>query len=134
MAPSIDSFARTLPFAQKRYSATVAGRIHLAERRAKFRYPIDLRVGFRYFSQGGRLSGAGRAVNIGSGGILVDSRHQITEGALVEISIEWPLLLDGRIPLQLVAVGRVLRHGTSHFAATFERHEFRTMKRSSPQP
>jgi hypothetical protein len=134
MAPSIHSFARTLPFARERYSETVAGAIHLAERRLKFRYPIDLRVGFRYFSQGTRLSGAGRAVDIGSGGILVESKHRVIEGAIIEMSVEWPALLDGRIPLQLVAVGRVLRHGTSHFAAAFERHEFRTMKISSPQP
>jgi len=60
----------------------------------------------------------------------VASEHQITVGALVEMSIEWPSMIDGRIPLQLVAVGRILRReeccGTSRFAATFERYEFRT--------
>ncbi len=63
------------------------------------------------------------------------STQQIIVGALVEMNIEWPFLIDGRIPLQLVAIGRVLRQdatlGASHFAATFERYEFRTIKRSN---
>ncbi len=67
-------------------------------------------------------------MNLSSGGVLVASQHQMNEGALVEMRIEWPLLLDGKTPLQLIAVGRVLRHGISHFAAAFERYEFRTMK------
>jgi hypothetical protein len=134
MAASNHSFAGIPPFLEERSSSLVANWPVQAERRVKFRYPIDLRVAFRYFSHRTRLSGTGRAVNIGSGGILVDSAHQIAEGALVEISIEWPCLLHGRIPLQLVAVGRVLRRGTSQFAVSFEGHEFRTMKISSPQP
>jgi hypothetical protein len=69
-----------------------------------------------------------------SGGILVVSQHAIVVGELVELRIEWPLLLDGRIPLQLIATGRVLRGGTFHFAAAFERHEFRTLRSSSLPP
>ncbi len=44
------------------------------------------------------------------------------------MNIEWPLLLHGRVPLQLFAVGRVLRRDLLHFAASFERHEFRIAK------
>ncbi len=128
MAASNHSIAGILPFPAELRKAIAANWPDQAERRVKYRYPIDLRVGFHYFSQGTRFSGAGRAVNIGSGGILVDSRHQIMEGALVEMSIEWPCVLDGRIPLRLVAFGRVVRRGTSQFAVSFERHEFRTMK------
>jgi hypothetical protein len=134
MAASNHAFATILSLPEEHRREIVANWPVRAERRLKFRYPIDLRVGFRYFSHGTRISGEGRAVNIGSRGILVDSLHQIADGALVEMSIEWPCVLHGRIPLQLVAVGRVLRRGTSQFAVSFERHEFRTMKISSPQP
>lgn len=134
MAASNHSFATILSLPEDHRREILANWPVRAERRLKFRYPIDLRVSFRYFSHGARLSGQGRAVNIGSRGILVDSTHQIAEGALVEMCIAWPCVLHGRIPLQLVAVGRVLRRGTSQFAVSFERHEFRTMKISSPQP
>ena len=46
----------------------------------------------------------------------------------MEMSIEWPWLLDGKIPLQLIATGRGLRRQGLHFAAAFERYEFRTKR------
>ena len=70
--------------------------------------------------------GKGWAVNMSSGGVLVASKNPFIVGTLVEMSIEWPSRLEGRIPLQLIATGRVLRGGASFFAASFERHEFRT--------
>lgn len=67
-----------------------------------------------------------------SGGVLVASSNQPPVGELVEMRIEWPWLLEGRIPLQLVALGRILRRGSLDFAAAFERHEFRILKSSTP--
>jgi hypothetical protein len=106
-----------------------------AERRLKFRFPLDLTLRFRPLS-GSLFLGAGRAANLSSGGILVVSeqavsQHEIGVGARVEISIEWPSLLDGKIPLQLFAVGRVVRSRAFDFAAAFEEHQFRTLRSSS---
>jgi hypothetical protein len=109
-----------------------------AERRSKLRYPLDLSVRFRPLS-GSLFSGVGRAVNVSSSGILVVSRHivsrhEIGVGAKLEMSLDWPFLLDGRIPLQFFAVGQVIRRNATEFAATFERYQFRTMKNSSEPP
>jgi hypothetical protein len=133
MPASNHSFDRILEFPGERRSSIVANWSVEAERRLKFRYPIRLTVRFRYFSGESHFSGTGLAVNVSSGGILVASEHQAIEGARVEMNIEWPCVLNGRIPLQLVAFGRVLRRDGSGFAAAFERHEFRTMKSSGPQ-
>jgi hypothetical protein len=110
------------------------------ERRLKFRYPLPLAVrycigsGTSLWSDGGRVI-QGRVVNMSSGGILVASEHVIAPreimGARVEMRIEWPCLLDERIPLQLFAVGRVLRGGASDFAAAFESYQFRTVRTSA---
>jgi hypothetical protein len=97
-----------------------------AERRRKLRYPLDLTIRFRSTSAETPFSGKGWAVNMSSGGVLVASKNPFIVGTLVEMSIEWPSRLEGRIPLQLIATGRVLRGGASFFAASFERHEFRT--------
>ena len=59
---------------------------------------------------------------------MVVSEHEIRGGVKVEISIEWPSLLDGRIPLQLVTVGRVVRSAGVSFALSFERYQFRTLR------
>jgi hypothetical protein len=61
----------------------------------------------------------------------VVSQDKIRLGAQVEMTLEWPFLLDSRIPLQLFATGRILRRGASGFAATIERYEFRTRRISS---
>jgi hypothetical protein len=134
MPTSTHSFARTLAFPEEHHGLTVTSRHFRAERRSKSRFPLDLSVRFRPLA-GALFSGAGRAVNVSSGGVLVVSHHVVSQreirvGALVEMSIEWPSLLDGRVPLQLVAVGRIVRRRAADFAAAFERYQFRTLKRS----
>jgi len=129
---------KVLPFRGERHRATVLSWPIQAERRSKVRYPLYLGVRFRYFAEGSLLFGVGRTVDVSSSGVLVTSPriispHEIRAGVDVEMSIEWPPLLDGRISLQLFAMGRVVRLEPFHFAASFERHELRTMK-SSHQP
>jgi hypothetical protein len=120
--------ARILPFPKQRRLAMVFHWPILAERRVKYRYDLDLRVRFRCCADSSHFTGTGRSVNLSSGGVLVASNHAVSVGELVEMSIEWPLLLHDRVPLQLFAVGRVLRRDLLHFAASFERHEFRIAK------
>ena len=50
-------------------------------------------------------------------------------GEHVRISVEWPEPLDGRIALQLIVEGRVVRCDPAAFAVTFHHYEFRTEKR-----
>jgi len=122
MLASTHSLARVLPFREEHVRDIVAGWNIATERRQKYRY--SLKLGVRFGSSEGMI------VNVSSGGVLIASRHQPPVGELVEMRIEWPSLLDGRIPLQLIVRGRILRRGPSRFAAAFERHEFRTVKRS----
>jgi hypothetical protein len=110
-----------------------------AERRFKFRYPLNFSVRFRPLSRVSIFSGVGRTVNLSSSGVLVVSQQvvpqaEISVNARLEMNIEWPSLLEGRIPLQLFAVGIVVRRGASDFAATFERYQFRTMRTSKQPP
>jgi hypothetical protein len=118
MTPAVESSISTWP--------------NTLERRSKVRYPLGLKVHFRSVARS-LFSGVGRAVDLSSGGALVvfqdvASQDEIKVGVLVQISIEWPFFLDGRVPLQLRAVGPVVRRGASDFAATFERYEFRVVK------
>ncbi|HTC56278.1 MAG TPA: PilZ domain-containing protein [Candidatus Sulfotelmatobacter sp.] len=118
------------------YGLLAVGRSMHAERRFKSRYPMDLNVRFRCLS-GSFFSGEGQALNLSSGGILVASpkpvtKDEITVGALLEMRIEWPSLLDGKVPLQLIAVGRVVRRRAAGFAATFEQYKFRTVSAIQP--
>jgi hypothetical protein len=63
------------------------------------------------------------------GGVLVSSVDEVNVGKRVELSIEWPSLLHGRVPLRLVTVGAVVRCENSSFAVALTRYQFRTAKK-----
>ena len=96
------------------------------ERRSRVRFPLELRVRFRTLGKRDPVAGIGSVVNMSSGGVLVAFQHEISAGTPVELNIEWPAALDGRVPLRLVAVGTVVRCEIASFAVGLERHHFRT--------
>lgn len=99
---------------------------HIAERRAKVRYPIELDARFLPSKNG--AYNTGRTVNISSSGLLISSASVVRDGTPLHIMIQWPFTLDGRIPLQLVATGAVVRSTPSLFAVAVRSYQFRTMK------
>jgi len=96
------------------------------ERRSRVRFPIELRVRYRTLGRGEPLAGVGWVVNVSSGGVLLAYQDEIRAGTLMELNIEWPSLLDGRVPLQLVMLGRVVRCEVSGLAVALSRYSFRT--------
>jgi hypothetical protein len=98
------------------------------ERRSKARYPVKLTVRYRTVGRHS-LNGVGHTLNMSSGGLLVSAEHEVSAGLRLEVNVEWPLLLDGAIPLQLVALGKVVRCGGSMFAISFAQYQFRTKGR-----
>jgi len=105
-----------------------------SERRSKTRYEMEL--GVRFFPPGlsTRFWAAGKTVNVSSGGLLIVSPCQVSERTELQLMLEWPSKLDGRIPLQLVVRGCVVRSEPSMFAVALRSHHFRTMKRDRAQP
>ena len=101
------------------------------ERRFKARYPLELNVRYHTFGKTTIISGEGRTVNFSSSGVLVASADKPNDGARLKLTIEWPSLLNGTTPLQLVTFGRVVRTDASGFAVALEHYQFRTMKRKT---
>ena len=99
------------------------------ERRERIRFPLELQARYRTLDRQRHLVGRGLVMNMSSAGILVAAAHEFRAGTGLEISIEWPFLLDGRIPLQLVALGKVVRSETASFALLLTRHQFRTTRK-----
>ena len=97
------------------------------DRRSRMRFPLQLQARYRTLGGTQQVRGIGWAVNLSSGGALVVSEHEIPAGARVEVSIPWPSLLEGKIPLQLVTLGRVVRCAGVSFAVSFDRYQFRTL-------
>lgn len=107
------------------------GQSALIERRSRVRFPFELRVRFRSLDPGLPLSGTGRLVNMSSGGLLVASRHEMIIGTLLEVNIDWPTRLDDRIPLRLIAAGKVTRCDSFRFALILERYHFQLAGRAA---
>ncbi len=105
------------------YRTPEPGRPVSADSHSKPRFTIDLPFRYNAGDQSGR-SGTGRVLNIGSSEVVVACRHQLEPGTPVELVIEWPAQLDGRIPIHLVMSGRVVRSDISGFAVGACQHRF----------
>ena len=99
------------------------------ERRSKQRYPISLNVRYRTVGRANHMNGFGRTVNISSDGMLIGAVQPPMVGTRLEVNLEWPTLLDGAIPLQMVALARVVRTQPGSFALSFGEYQFRTLAR-----
>jgi hypothetical protein len=99
------------------------------ERRSKARYPVVLNVRYRTIANGPALAGVGRTLNVSSRGLLIACEEPLVEdGSRLQVALEWPSMLNGITPLQLIAVCRVTRCQSEVFAVQLERYQFRTRK------
>lgn len=102
------------------------------ERRSGFRFPVALTLSYRGHRGKHEVEGQGKTVDMSSSGILFIAEHVLPEGSGVEITLQWPYLLDDSIPLQLKVSAKVMRCEGTRAAVGIVSHEFRTAGRSSP--
>lgn len=95
------------------------------ERRSKVRYPLDSPISYRSLREPA-VVGDGLVENMSSTGLCVVSPHQPCVGTILELRMRWPTLLEQRVPLQFIAVAKVVRCGGSSFAVLFRKYQFRT--------
>ena len=93
------------------------------ERRARRRYPIRRSVRFR---EPRGVTRGGTSVDLSSGGISFIAEDPPLRGQSLELALSWPAERPGGIPLELVVVGRVVRHEADRAAMSFSRYELRT--------
>src|ERR1700694_600809 len=106
------------------------------ERRSKRRFHIDQEVKYKMlYGQRIAETGAGRTMNISSGGVWFTTENMLTSGMPIELSMSWPVLLNDSCPMKLMIYGCVVRSNERGAAVAIERYEFRTTGRSmQPQP
>ena len=105
----------------------VSAGTNLSERRLRPRYAIRLDVEYKVLDgMAIRRKGYGRTVNISSCGVLVQVQDRLTTGHHIRLSIQWPFLLEGSVPLKLIVRGHIVRNEGNLIAVEINRHEFRT--------
>ncbi len=98
-----------------------------AQRRRRKRFDIECELRYRLIDHRRHLpQQLGRTLNISSKGILFETNIELPVGKRVELSISWPVVLNQRCRLKMVAVGRIVRSDSGKAAATIQRYEFRT--------
>ena len=97
------------------------------DRRTDRRYEIELELRYKLIARGQPgLQGTGKTYNISSGGLLFETDQRLPTGAFVEVSINWPILLQDTCPLTLMMVGKVVRSDVKGAALRVTRYEFLT--------
>ena len=97
------------------------------ERRSKRRFQIDQEVKYKMlYGQRIAETGVGRTLNISSGGVWFTTENMLTSGMPVELSMNWPVLLNDSCPMKLMIYGCVVRSNEKGAAVAIERYEFRT--------
>ena len=94
------------------------------ERRSHHRYPVDLGIRCRALRTDRVV--LGKICDISSGGVSFSASEILAPGTLVELAIDWPVLLDGACRLQLKGWGRIVRSDEHGISIEFERYEFCT--------
>ena len=104
------------------------------ERRTKKRFTIDQEVRYKMlYGQRIAETGVGRTMNISSGGVWFSTESMLTSGMPVELSMNWPVLLNDSCPMKLMIYGCVVRSNERGAAVAIERYEFRTQGSKSFQ-
>ena len=98
-----------------------------ADRRGTIRFPLREEVTYKVLNaRAASISGIGKTLNIGSGGILFSTEEKLPMGRTVELAVNWPARLGGTCPLKFVAMGRVVRSEADQAVVRIERYEFKT--------
>jgi hypothetical protein len=98
----------------------------LLERRRSTRFPIRQAVTYRVIRQRFQLIGSGEVIDISRHGVFFTTEEPLSPGLNVEVTLNWPVLLNGTCALKLIVSGRVVRSERSRVAVGIERYEFHT--------
>ncbi len=105
------------------------------DRRASNRFPLREQIRYREITaRSAGLQSHGSTIDISSGGVLFTTDSELPHGKLVEVAVNWPARLGGVCPLQLVAVGRVVRSSGLTAAVRIRKYQFKTRKAEADTP
>jgi len=104
------------PAPTARDSAVKFGRHHHPQR-----FPISTHV--KYIV--GKTAGEGVTSNIGSDILLMKTKCVLPPGRRIQVTLDWPAMLDRRLPLRLDVRGKILRSSGTKTAVAILSYEYR---------
>jgi CheY-like chemotaxis protein len=99
------------------------------ERRAGIRFPLNLEVRFAVSERRALVeTGSGRTIDLSSSGLSFTADRPLLAGQKLEVSVDWPVLLEGGVGIQLIISGVVVRANGTATALEIKRYAFRTRR------
>jgi hypothetical protein len=99
--------------------------VDASERRNKPRFPITFPVRYNV----GDRPYTALTSDISSGGVFIHTQDSLSVGEKIQLRLEWPVLLEGRCPLQLAIKGEVIRTDLNGAAIRISTYEYRLRRR-----
>lgn len=99
--------------------------VDTSERRNSPRYPIAVPAKYNV----GDCPHYAQTCDISSGGVFIHTQDTLTVGDKIQLRLEWPVLLEGRCPLQLAIKGEVIRTDLHGAAIRISTYEYRLRRR-----
>lgn len=94
------------------------------ERRTGVRVPLGCSTRYQAGSPGKEKAGIGRIIDISSSGAAFTTESLLPPGTRAALYIPWPISLDGGVPVELHAAGKVVRGDEARAALQFDRVAF----------
>lgn len=120
--------SRTLPHQQRTMPGRFRDRIR-GERRGKRRYELALALEYKLVEGHRVMAGSSVTRNLSSSGIAFEVPLPVKNGSHAELSVCWPVALNGSVPLQLAITGRVIRSDGRLVAVRVLTSQFRILRR-----
>lgn len=103
------------------------------DRRGALRFDLGFDLQFREIGEGADpVQGSGKTIDISSDAILFTPDCAVKPGTRLEVAVAWPVRLDGRISLKLIARGVVMGYRKPNAVVAIQYYEFRT-QRATPE-
>ena len=96
------------------------------DRRRADRFPFACDLRYRTLDRMHQVGGVGQTINMSRNGVLIATKHTISRGERVEVSISWPAKRDHDHPVRLTVTATVAWARNGKVGLAMRRHKFGT--------
>ena len=95
-------------------------------RPGSIRFPVAMQLKYKAASPEVAVSGVGRTSMMSSTELIFTAEQPVEPGMKAEVSVAWPALLEGRVRLQLIIEGTILRTEGPEAVVKISKYRYKT--------